>query len=64
MWVGKRHPGIFYTVLFASLLRPEDAESDSPEEPRQTNEEFNHRCRDYIGLTDKDRTKGDRKSVV
>jgi len=56
-WVLERHPGIFFTVLLVSLLPLENAESDSPEEPRQTIEELNQSFRDTIGLTGKNRTK-------
>jgi hypothetical protein len=59
--VGERHPGIFYPELYTSLLPLEDAESDTPEEPRQTMEELNQWFRDYIGLTGKNRT--EEKSV-
>lgn len=56
-WVAEYHPRIFCTLLI-NLLPLENAESDAPEEPRRTIEESNQRVRDYIGLTGKDRTKG------
>ena len=52
-----RHPQIFCSLLM-NLLPLEIAEGDAPEEPRRTIEESNQRVRDYIGLTGKDRTKG------
>lgn len=57
LWVGERHPRIFYTVLFTRILPLEDAESDLPEEPRRTMEELNQSFRDYIGLTGRNQTK-------
>ncbi len=48
LWVGERHPLIFWTVLYISLLPLEDAESDAPEEPRWTMEELNQSVRDDI----------------
>jgi len=57
LWVGERHPLIFWTVLYISLLPLEDAESDAPEEPRWTMEELNQSVRDDIALTGKNRTK-------
>ncbi len=58
MWVGERHPGIFYTVLFVSLLPLQNAESETPEEPRSTTEEIDQSFGEYIGLTRKNRTTG------
>jgi hypothetical protein len=57
-WVAERHPRIFFIVLLINLLPLENAESDTPEEPRRTIEEINQWFRDYIGLTGKNRTKG------
>jgi hypothetical protein len=57
LWVGERHPGIFYPELYVSLLALEDAESDTPEQPRRTIGKLNKWRRDDIGLTGKNRTK-------
>jgi hypothetical protein len=40
-WVAERHPQIFFTVLLINLPPLENAESDTPEEPRRTIEEIN-----------------------
>jgi hypothetical protein len=56
-WVAVRHPQINLTML-SNLLPLEFAESNMPEEPRWTMAEINERCRDYIGLTSKNRTRG------
>jgi len=55
-WVALRDPRIF-CMLLGSLLPLENAESNTPEEPRRTREERDRWFRDYIGLTGKDRTK-------
>jgi hypothetical protein len=57
LWVGLRHPRIFYTVLFVNLLPLEFAESNTPEKPRRTTEEIDQWTRDYIGLAGANRTK-------
>jgi hypothetical protein len=57
-WVAARHPGIFFITMLVSLLQLENAESNAPEEPRRTAEENNQWFREYIGLTGKNRTKG------
>ena len=59
LWVGERHPGIFYTVLFVSLLPLQNAESETPEESRWTTEEIDQSFGEYIGLTRKNRTTGE-----
>jgi hypothetical protein len=57
LWVGERHPGIFYCLLLVNLLLLEHAEGDAPKEPRRSIEELNRRVRDYIGLGGKSPTK-------
>ncbi len=56
-WVALRDPRIF-CMLLGSLLPLENAESNTPEEPRRTREEINEQLRDYIGLTSKNRSRG------
>ncbi len=58
LWVRERHPGIFYTVLLVSLLPLENAESETPEEPRSTTEEINQSFGESNGLTRKNLTSG------
>jgi hypothetical protein len=60
LWLGKRHPGIFYTVLWISLLELEEAEGNAPEEPRWTTDEINERIRERIRLKGKQRTRRSR----
>jgi hypothetical protein len=57
LWIGERHPGIFYSLLLVNLRLLEQAESDAPKEPRQSTEELDQCIRAYIGLTSKRRTK-------
>lgn len=56
-WVALRDPPTF-CVLLGSLLPLEDAESNAPEEPSPTMDEINRSLREHIGLTGKNRTKG------
>jgi hypothetical protein len=56
LWVGERHPGMFYSLLWVNLLQPE-AESDAPTEPRRSIEELDQCVRDYIGFTGNSPTK-------
>jgi hypothetical protein len=53
-WVAERHPPS-YCMLLTNILVLENAESDTPEEPRWTIEEINQEVRDYIGFTGKNR---------
>ena len=62
-WVAERHPRIFDTVLLGSLLSLEDADSNTPDEPRRTSEEINQSFPEYIGLTGKKRRKGQTAQV-
>jgi hypothetical protein len=57
MWVGRRHPTIFYTVLWISLLPLEELESNAPEAPRRTMKEINESIRELIGLAGKKQTR-------
>jgi hypothetical protein len=57
-WVALHHPVTYCNILLANLLSLELAESNAPKEPYRTGEEINERLRDYIGLTSKNRTKG------
>ena len=57
LWVGKRHPTVFYTILWVSLLPLEEAQSNAPEEPRRTWDELNRWFHDYLGLARKNRTR-------
>jgi hypothetical protein len=50
LWVGQRHPTIFYTELWISLLPLEEAETHTPKAPRLTRDELNESIRNYIGL--------------
>jgi hypothetical protein len=56
LWLGKRHPTIFYTDLWIHLLPLEEAESNAPEAPRRTMEEINRSVRERIELKGKKRT--------
>jgi hypothetical protein len=58
LWVGERYPEIFYIDLWVNLLPLENAESNAPEEPSRTMDEINRSVRERIGLTGKNRTKG------
>jgi hypothetical protein len=58
LWVGERHPKIFYTVLLAGLLRLEIAQGGAPEGTRWPRHEIDQRLRNHIGFTDKNRTMG------
>jgi hypothetical protein len=57
LWIGKRHPTIFYTILWISLLPLEEAESNAPAAPLRTMDEINQSVRELIGLTGNNRTR-------
>jgi hypothetical protein len=57
LWVGKRHPTVFYTILWISLLPLEEAQSNAPEKPRRTSDESNRWVQEYLGLGGKNRKK-------
>ena len=56
-WVAEYHPRA-YGSLLANVLVLENAERDTPEEPRSTIEEISQEVRDYIGLTGENRATG------
>ena len=64
LWLGGRHPGIFYTVLLVGLLQLELAESATPEEPRRTTEGMDELVRNYIKVRGKNRMKGQTDPVA
>jgi hypothetical protein len=57
LWLGERHPEIFYADLWVNLLPFEDADSNAPEEPRRTIDEINQRVGERIGPKGKSRAR-------
>jgi hypothetical protein len=56
-WVAEYHPRA-YCSLLPNVLVLENAERDTPEEPRSTIEEISQAVRDYIGLPGVNRATG------
>ena len=64
LWLGGRHPGSFYTVLYVGLLQLELAEGTTPEEPPRTTEGQDELVRSYINVKGKNRMKGQTDQVA
>jgi hypothetical protein len=50
-WIALYHTGVYLTVIFPSLLKPEADDEDTPDQPRLKKEDIDQWIQDYLGIT-------------